>query len=132
MKRTTANKLRFTTISLVVIIAFLVTFYLPLPSSFHHPSRIMAPRTTRANDAAKRRQEDAAMAATTLQKEKERGLANDGSYNEVANSDPRPPIISPPSAPNLNSLLTGHIGQEVEKPAEKVAQQWRKTRSMTM
>jgi hypothetical protein len=59
------------------------------------------------------------MAATTLQKEKEGGLVNDGSYNEVANSDPRPPNISRPSAPNLNSLLTGHIGQEVEKPAGK-------------
>jgi hypothetical protein len=28
---------------------------------------------------------------------------------------PLPSVVSPPSAPNLNSLLTGHIGQEVGK-----------------
>ena len=26
---------------------------------------------------------------------------------------PLPSVVSPPSAPNLTSLLTGHIGQEV-------------------
>jgi len=30
---------------------------------------------------------------------------------------PLPSVVSPPSAPNLNSLLTGHIGQEVGKQA---------------
>ncbi len=27
-------------------------------------------------------------------------------------SEPPPTVVSPPSSPNLNSLLTGHVGQE--------------------
>jgi len=27
--------------------------------------------------------------------------------------EPLPTVVSPPSAPNLTSLLTGHVGQEV-------------------
>jgi hypothetical protein len=119
MKRTTARKPRFTIISLVSIVTFLVMFYFLFPSSSQCPSRIMPTRTTHANDAARRCQEDEAMAAATLQKEKDGGLANEGSHNDVVNSDPRPSVVSPPVVPNLNSLLTGHIGQEVEKPAAK-------------
>ncbi len=55
------------------------------------------------------------MAVATLQKEKEARLKKDGSHDDVE----RPSVVSPPAAPNLNSLLTGHIGQDVEKPAEK-------------
>jgi hypothetical protein len=29
-----------------------------------------------------------------------------------------PPVVSPPSAPNLNSLLTGHVGQDGETSTE--------------
>ncbi len=79
----------------------------------------MPTRTTRANDATRRRQEDEAIAAATLQKEKDRGLANEGSHNDVVNLDPLPSVVSPLAALNLNSLLTGHIGKEVEKPAAK-------------
>ena len=68
------------------------------------------------------------MAAAILQKEKD-AAKNDGL--KVANEDnlnvapvnmipphvPLPLVVSPPSAPNLNSLLTSHIGQEVGKQA---------------
>ena len=89
----------------------------------------MPSRATRATqEAARRRQEDKAMAAAILKKEKD-AVKNDGL--KVANEDnlnvvpldtnpphvPLPLVVSPPSAPNLNSLLTGHIGQEVGKQA---------------
>ena len=89
----------------------------------------MPSRATRATqEAARRHQEDKAMAAAILKKEKD-AVKNDGL--KVANEDnlnvvpvdtnpphvPLPLVVSPPSAPNLNSLLTGHIGQEVGKQA---------------
>jgi len=85
----------------------------------------MPSRATRATqEAARRRQEDEAMAAAILQKEKN-AAKNDGL--KVVNEDnlnvapgntnpphvPLPSVVSLFSAPNLNSLLTGHIGQEV-------------------
>ena len=78
----------------------------------------MPSRATRsAQEAAKRRQDDEAMAAVILQKEKNAGK-NDGL--KASNRDDTnptqatlPSVVSPPSAPNLTSLLTGHIGQEV-------------------
>ena len=67
------------------------------------------------------------MAAVILQKEKN-AAKNDGF--KVANGDnltvavdtnptqvPLPSVVSPPSAPNLTSLLTGHVGQEVGNQA---------------
>ena len=78
-----------------------------------------------ATTATRRRQEDEAMAAAILQKEKEKDAAKNGGL-KVANEDnpnvavdtnlphvPPPLVVSPPSAPNLTSVLTGHIGQEV-------------------
>jgi hypothetical protein len=59
------------------------------------------------------------MAAATLQKEKVARLKKVGSHDDIVNSNPRPSMVSPPAAPNLNSLLTGHTGQDVEKPAEE-------------
>ncbi len=57
------------------------------------------------------------MAAAILQKEKNTAK-ND--HPKAANGDdtnptqaPLPSVVSPPSAPNLTSLLTGHVGQEV-------------------
>ncbi len=67
------------------------------------------------------------MAAAILQKEKDAakndGLkaANEDNLNVAVNKNPPhvplPLVFSPPSAPNLNSLLTGHIGQELGKQA---------------
>jgi hypothetical protein len=64
------------------------------------------------------------MAAATLQKEKDaakteglKAVIEKDNLNAAANTimphEPLPTVVSPPSAPNLNSLLTGHVGQEV-------------------
>ena len=56
------------------------------------------------------------MAAAILQKEKNAARDDDNLTVAVeANPTqvPLPSVVSPPSAPNLTSLLTGHIGQEV-------------------
>ena len=89
----------------------------------------MPSHATRATqEAARRRQEDETMAAAILQKEKD-AAKNDGL--KVANEDnlnmvpvdtnlphvPLPSVVSPPSAPNLNSLLISHIGQEMGNQA---------------
>jgi hypothetical protein len=84
----------------------------------------MPSRATRATqEAARRRQEDEAMAAVILQKEKDAAkndglkVANEDNLNVAVDTNPPhvplPSVVSPHSAPNLNSLLTGHIGQEV-------------------
>jgi len=78
----------------------------------------MPSRATRSTqEAVRRRQDDEAMAAAILQKEKNTAK-ND--HPKAANGDdtnptqaPLPSVVSPPSAPNLTSLLTGHVGQEV-------------------
>ena len=63
------------------------------------------------------------MAAGILQKEKkaakkdELNAANGDNLTVAVNTNPTqvplPSVVSPPSAPNLTSLLTGHVGQEV-------------------
>jgi hypothetical protein len=64
------------------------------------------------------------MAAEILQKEKDAAkndrlkAANENNLNVAVDMNPPahvplPSVVSPPSAPNLTSLLTGHIGQEV-------------------
>jgi hypothetical protein len=84
----------------------------------------MPSRATRsAQEAVKRRQDDEAMAAAILQKEKnaakkdELNAANGDNLTVAVNTNPTqvplPSVVSPPSAPNLTSLLTGHVGQEV-------------------
>ena len=67
------------------------------------------------------------MTAAILQKEKDAAkndgfkAANEDNFNVAVDKNPPhvplPLVVSPPSAPNLNSLLTGHIGQEVRKQA---------------
>ncbi len=64
------------------------------------------------------------MAAATLQKEKDaakkdglKAVIEKDNLNAAADmnlpQEPLPTVVSPPSAPNLTSLLTGHVGQEV-------------------
>jgi hypothetical protein len=65
----------------------------------------MPSRATRSTqEAARRRQDNEAIAAA---------MAVDTSPTQVA----LPSVVSPPSAPNLTSLLTGHVGQEVGNQA---------------
>ena len=119
MKRTTPT---ITIIILLAIVAFLVSCCTASYFTPQCPLRIMPSRATRsAQEAARRRQDDKAMAAAILQKEKN-AATNDGL--KAANGDDTnptqatlPSVVSPPSAPNLTSLLTGHVGQEVGNQA---------------
>ena len=89
----------------------------------------MPSRATRATqEAVRRHQKDKAMAAAILQRGKDAAkndrlkVANEDNLNVVPVDTnpphvPLPSVVSPPSAPNLNSLLTGHISQEVGKQA---------------
>jgi hypothetical protein len=83
----------------------------------------MPSRATRGTqEAARRSQEDEAMAAAILQKEKDAAkndglkMANEDNLNLAADTNPPhvllPSVVSPSSAPNLTSLLS-HIGQKV-------------------
>ena len=87
--------------------------------STQHPLQIMPPCTVRSTqNARKRRQDDKAMATVVSPKEKDSdntdGLkaANEDNLMEV-DENRALTVVSPHSAPNLTSLLTGHIGQEV-------------------
>ncbi len=67
------------------------------------------------------------MAAAILQKEKnaanndELKAANGDNLTVAVDTNPTqvplPSVVSPPSAPNLTSFLTGHVGQEVGNQA---------------
>jgi hypothetical protein len=124
MKRTTPQYQAISIIILSAIFASLVTLCAALPPTPPYLLRIMPSCTTRTQDAAMRHQEDKAMAAATLQKEKDtakkdglKAVIEKDNLNVAADMNlphvPLPTVVSPPSAPNLTSLLTGHIGQEV-------------------
>jgi hypothetical protein len=119
MKRTTPT---ITIIILLAIIASLVPCCTVSYCSFQCPLRLMPSRTTRSTqDAVKRRQDDGAMAAAILQKEQEaaknNGLKAANKDNTNPTPAPLPSVVSPLSAPNLTSLLTSHVGQEVGNQA---------------
>ena len=104
----------------VILLGFaasLVSLLAAPSSTLQRPSRIMPSRAIRSTQAAAwRRQDDEAVAAASLQTEKT--AAGDG-VNPTATVEVNPPpvplpsVVSPPSAPNLTSLLTGHVGQDV-------------------
>ncbi len=88
----------------------------------------MPSRATRsAQEAVRCRQDDEAMAAAILQKEKntakndELKAANGDNLTVAVDTNPTqvpfPSVVSPPSAPKLTSLLTGLVGQEVGNQA---------------
>jgi hypothetical protein len=124
MKRTTPQCWTISIIILSAIFASLVTLCAALPPTLLYPLRIMPSRTTRTQDATRRRQEDEALAAATLQKEKDaakkyglKAVIEKENLNVAADMnsphEPLPTVVSPPPAPNLTSLLTGHVGQDV-------------------
>ncbi len=124
MKQTTPQHLTISILILFAIVTSLVSLHTAPSFTPQCPLRIMPSCATRGTqEAARRRQEDEAMAAVILQKEKNAakndGLkaANGDNLNVAVDTDPPhlplPSVVSPPSAPNLASLLTSHIGQEV-------------------
>jgi len=128
MKRTTTQYPTISIIILFAIVASLVSFRTALSFTPQSPLRIMPSRATRSTqEAARRRQDDEAMAAAILQKEKNAAnnddltAANGENLTVVVDPNPTqvplPSVVSPPSAPNLTSLLTIHVGQEVGNQA---------------
>ncbi len=128
MKQTTPQHLTITITILFAIITSLVSLRTAPSFTPQCLLRNMPSHTTRATqEAARHRQGDKAMAAEILQKEKDGEkndrlkAANENNINVAVDKNPPhvplPSVVSPPSAPNLTSLLTGHIGQEVGKQA---------------
>ncbi len=128
MKRTTPQHLTTTITILIAIITSLVSLRTAPSFTPQCLLQTMPSRATRATqEAARRRQGDEAMAAEILQKEKDAAkndrlkAANENNLNVAFDTNPPhvplPSVVSPPSAPNLTSFLTGHIGQEVRMQA---------------
>ncbi len=68
-----------------------------------------------------RRKEEEVMALATFAREKEaakRRLQEEEAAVPAASGVALPLVVSPPSASDLNSLLTGHVGQESERAQE--------------
>ncbi len=105
MKRTTPI---VTIIILLAILASLVLFCIASSFTPQCPLRIMPSRATRS--AQDQKEKNAA-------KNDELNAANEDILTVAVNTNPTqvplPLVVSPPSAPNLTSLLTGHVGQEV-------------------
>jgi hypothetical protein len=76
---------------------------------------------TRSKEAKKRRKEVEAMAHATLEREKEavaRQLQEEAAKATAAAGMMQPTVVSPPPASNLNTLLTGHVGQDTDGTKE--------------
>jgi hypothetical protein len=72
---------------------------------------------TCSKEAKRRRKEEEAMAKATLEREKEaavRQLQEEAAMATTASGKMPRLVVSPPSAWNLNSLLTGHVGQDTD------------------
>jgi hypothetical protein len=70
---------------------------------------------TRSKEATKHRKEEEAMARTMLEREKDaaaRCLQEEAAKATAAAGMMQPMVVSPLPASNLNTLLTGHVGQD--------------------
>ena len=129
MTQTTPQHLTISIVILLAIVASLVLFRSTPSFTSLCPLQIMPSRTTCSSQkAVRRRLEDEAMVAATLQKEKAAATAdglkatNADNVNVAVDTTlppvPLPSVVSPPLAPNLTSLLTNHVGQEVGTQAD--------------
>jgi hypothetical protein len=76
---------------------------------------------TRLKEAEKRRKEEEAMARATLEREKEAAaqqLQEEAAKATAAAVMMQPMVVSPPPTSNLNTLLTGHVGQDTDGTKE--------------
>jgi hypothetical protein len=91
---------------------------------------------TRSKGAKMHRKEEEAMALATLAREKEaakRQLQEEEAAAPVASGVALPLVVSPPSALNLNSLLTGSIRKVREpKMMESPQKPWKRTWPTTL
>jgi hypothetical protein len=77
---------------------------------------------TRLKEAEKRKKEEEAMVQATLEREKEaaaRQLQEEAAKATAAAGMMQLMVVSPPSTSNLNSLLTGHVGQDTNGTKEE-------------
>ena len=112
------------TITILTLLALIISLahHCPVHSiDTLHPSQTMPPRTARSTQIAARRRQDDGTTVTADPPKKKAPEITDGlnATNENTPMDVEenwPPltlaVVSPPSAPNLTSLLTGHTGQE--------------------
>ncbi len=73
---------------------------------------------THSKEADRHRKEEEAMAQSTLEREKEaaaRQLQEEAEKAAVSDGLLPLPVVFPPSASNLTSLLTGHVGQDADR-----------------
>ena len=107
--------------SLLATIIFLTPCLTAHSTSTQHPSRIMPPRTVRSTQIpGRRRQDEGTTGTSNPQKEKAPDITNgpnattDDSPMDVDENWPTlaQAVVSPPPAPNLTSLLSGHTGEE--------------------
>jgi hypothetical protein len=76
---------------------------------------------TRSKESKKRRKEEEAMAHATLEREKNAAaqrLQEEAAKATAAAGMMQPTVVSPPPASNLNTLLTGHVGQDTNRTKE--------------
>ena len=108
----------FTLLAIIIYLAFHCTSH---PFSTQHPLQLMPPRPICSTQiAGRRRQDDGTTATLNPPKEKAPEITNGPNATTENTSmeveDNWPPltlaVVSPPSAPNLTLLLTGHTCQE--------------------
>jgi hypothetical protein len=130
--------LHYLIISIILLPAILVSLFTSSPAllcPLPHPQQIMPSwvSCSQAQEAARLRQEEEAMAAATLQKEKDTAAKDERDAKEANNKsnaaavtpknvnktirNKAPMVVSPSSAPDLNSLLTGHVGRDGGQPS---------------
>jgi hypothetical protein len=76
---------------------------------------------TCSKEAKKRRKEEEAMACAMLEREKDTAaqrLQEEAAKATAAAGMMQPTVVSPPPASNLNTLLTGHVGQDTDRTKE--------------
>jgi hypothetical protein len=121
-----------TIIALILCVIFTLTYGVGNPSC-QQPIALTATVTnrflpsftpsmpTRPKEAEKRRKEEEAMACTMLEREKEAAaqqLQEEAAKATVAAGKMQPTVVSPPPASNLNTQITGHVGQDTNGTKE--------------
>jgi hypothetical protein len=87
----------------------------------HFPPSFTPSMPTRSKEAEKCRKEEEAMAHATLEREKDaaaRRLQEEVAKATAAAGMMQPMVVSPPPTSNLNTLLTGHVGQDTNGTKE--------------
>jgi hypothetical protein len=121
-----------TIIALILCVVFTLKYGIGYPSrqqpialtttvTDRFPPSFTPSMPTRSKETEKRRKEEEAMAHGTLEREKEavaQRLQEEAAKATAAAGMMQPTVVSPPPASNLNTLLTGHVGQDTNGTKE--------------